>query len=80
MRKLSPFDFIKIGAVVVRSVRSIQAEIKAAKAPDSPGGRKVTPGEAVAAVVRGLLDATPEVYEVVSGESFPADIDIADVI
>ena len=79
-RKLSPFDAIAIGAAVIRSIARIRAGIEAAKDPDSPGGRKVTPGEALAAVVGGLLDATPAVYQRVTGEPLPDDFDILDAI
>ena len=79
-RKLSVFDVLAIGSAVARSVKRVREGIQAAKDPASPGGVKVTPLEAIGAVVKGLLDATPAVYERVTGDTFPDDVDILDVI
>lgn len=68
------FQAIRIGFAVLRSIDEIKAGIKAAKEPDSPGGEKVTPGEAVNAVLSGLVHSAPDVYEAVEGEPFPGDI------
>lgn len=80
MKKLSVFDVIAIGGAVVKSVRRIRDEIEAAKDPDTPGGAKVTPGEGVLAVLRGLVDATPAVYQRVAGEPLPEDFDLIEAL
>ena len=79
-RKITIVDALAIGSAVVRSVGRIRAEIEAAKDPDSPGGSKVTPPEAVAAVVRGLLGVAPVVYDRAIGQPWPDEIDLLEAL
>lgn len=78
-KRMSPAQVLQVGAIAIRAIRRIREHIEAAKHPDSPQGSKVTPAEAMGAVVLGLLDAAPRVYEVVTGEEAP-DVDIAEVL
>ncbi len=79
-RKITILDALAIGGAVVRSIGRVREQIEAAKDPDSPGGVRVTPPEAVRAVVGGLLEVAPLVYERATGEAFPADVDLLDAI
>ena len=74
------FQAIRIGFSVLGSIDEIRAGIKAAKDPASPGGAKVTPGEAVAAVLSGLVSAVPDVYEATQGEPLPEGFDLASAV
>ena len=79
-RKITILDALAIGGAVVRSIGRIRAEIEAAKDPHTPGGVKVTPPEALDAVLRGLLDVAPLVFEKATGEPMPDDLDLLDAL
>ena len=79
-QRLTVIDVLAIGGAVVRSIGRVRQQIEAAKDPDSPGGVRVTPPEAVRAVVGGLLDVAPMVYQRATGEDFPEDLDLLEAI
>jgi len=57
--KLSPMQWLKIIGAVVKAIKRIGEEVKAAKDPDSDGGKRITPPEAWA-IAQAALDEAVE--------------------
>jgi len=59
--RLSPQQWFAIIGAVVKAIKRIGEEVKAARDPDSDGGRKVTPREAWTIAQAALDDAVEPV-------------------
>ena len=66
--KLSPKQTIKIIMLVLGAVREVAAEVRAAKDPASPGGRKITKDEALDIVLAAFGSVADDVAGVLADE------------
>lgn len=66
--KLSPKQVFAILRIVVQAIKAVGVEIKEAKAPEGPGGVKVTFPEAVEIVSAAFASAVEPVAEVIADE------------
>jgi len=66
--KLSTAKTIKIVMLVLGSVRSVAAEVRAAKDPSSPGGQKITRAEALDIVLVAFGSVAEDVAAILADE------------